>query len=88
VVRAFGEVDIPNPKALEKELRTAFDSDAEAVLLDLADVSFVDSTGRGVLLAVTGLSNANGHHLRIVRISPSVQRAFEVSGLEGAFSRG
>jgi anti-sigma B factor antagonist len=85
VVRTFGEVDIANAKALEKEIRSAFDSDAEAVLLDLGEVSFIDSTGLGVLLAATGLSNGNGHRLRIVRISPSVQRAFEASGLNGAF---
>jgi anti-sigma B factor antagonist len=81
----FGEVDTANAKALEREIRSGFQSDAEAVLLDLAEVSFIDSTGLGVLLAVTGLSNANGHRLRIVRVSASVQRAFQASGLERAF---
>jgi anti-anti-sigma factor len=49
VVRTFGEVDIASAKSLEKEIRSAFDSDAEAVLVDLSEVSFIDSTGLSVL---------------------------------------
>jgi anti-anti-sigma factor len=85
VVRAFGEIDIASAKAFEKEVGSAFESDAEAVLLDLGEVSFIDSTGLCALVAAAEKSNANGHRLRIVRISPSVQRAFEVTGLERSF---
>jgi anti-sigma B factor antagonist len=85
VVRTFGEIDIAAAKALDKEIRSAFESDAEAVLVDLGEVSSIDSAGLDVLRAATGVSNANGHRLRIVRFSSSVQRAIEASGLEGAF---
>jgi anti-sigma B factor antagonist len=85
VVRTFGELDLASAKALEKEIRSAFASDAEAVLLDLGEVSFIDSTGLAVLLAAATVSRSNGERLRLVRISPTVQRALEVSGLKDAF---
>ena len=85
IVRAAGEVDIANAKVLEKAIRSAFHTDAEAVLLDLGEVSFLDSTGLCVLLAATKLSSANGNRLRLVRLSPAVTRVIEGAGLEGAF---
>jgi anti-sigma B factor antagonist len=85
VIRTFGEVDLASAKSLEREIRSAFDSDAEAVLVDLSEVSFIDSTGLSVLVAVTAASNSNGRRLRIVRISPAVQEAFDVSGLGDYF---
>ena len=83
VVRASGEVDVASARSLEREIRSALDINAEAVLLDLRDVSFIDSTGLGVLLATA--SSANGNRLRITRLSAPVQRAIEVSGLADAF---
>jgi anti-sigma B factor antagonist len=85
VVRTFGAVDLVSAKSLEKEIRSALDSDAEAVLLDLGEVSFIDSTGLSVLVAMTAVSNSKGQRLRIVRISSVVQQAFEVSGLGESF---
>jgi anti-sigma B factor antagonist len=85
VVRIFGEIDIASAKAFEKEIQSAFDSDAEAVLLDLGEVSFIDSTGLCTLLAAAEKASVNGDRLRIVRISPPVQRSFEITGLERSF---
>jgi anti-sigma B factor antagonist len=85
VIRTFGEVDIASAKSLEKEIRSAFESEAEAVLVDLSEVSFIDSTGLSVLVAMAAVSNSDGRRLRIVRVSPTVQRAFEVSGLRDSF---
>ena len=85
VVRASGEVDVASARSLEREIRSALDINAEAVLLDLRDVSFIDSTGLGVLLAVATASSANGNRLRITRLSAPVQRAIDVSGLADAF---
>jgi anti-sigma B factor antagonist len=84
VVRAFGEVDIASAKTLEKELRQAFDNGASTVLLDLGNVEFIDATGLSVLLAVVKLTTANRRELRVVRLSWPVQRAVELTGLDGS----
>jgi anti-anti-sigma factor len=84
VVRACGEVDIASADSFERELRQAFEDGASTVLLDLGNVEFIDATGLSVLLAVAKLTTANRRELRIVRLSPPVQRAVEVTGLDGS----
>src|SRR3954451_13139268 len=50
MVHVSGELDIASAKALEDELRHAIDSDASAVVLDLAGLRFIDSAGLRVLV--------------------------------------
>ncbi len=83
VVRACGEVDIASADSLEHELRQAFENGASTVLLDLGNVEFIDATGLSVLLAVVKLTTENRRQLRIVRLSGPVERAVEVTGLDG-----
>jgi anti-sigma B factor antagonist len=85
VVRASGEIDIASAKSLEKEIQSAFDHDGDGVFLDLEDVTYIDSTGLAVLLRAQKVSTANGHKLRITRLSSSVEEAINVTGLDGAF---
>jgi anti-sigma B factor antagonist len=82
IVRACGEVDIGSANSLEREVRQAFERGASTVLLDLGNVEFIDATGLSVLLAVAKLTTANRRRLEIVRLSPPVERAVEVSGLD------
>lgn len=84
VVRVCGEVDISSASSLEQELRLAFENGASTVLLDLGNVEFIDATGLSVLLAVVKLTTANRRQLRIVRLSRPVERAVELTGLDGA----
>jgi anti-sigma B factor antagonist len=84
VVRTFGRIDVSSAKALEKELRRAFDDGASTVLLDLGNVSFIDASGLFVLLAVAKLSVTYGRRLRIVRVSSRVDRVIAQTGLQGA----
>ena len=84
IVRACGEVDIGSANSLEREVRQAFERGASTVLLDLGNVEFIDATGLSVLLAVAKLTTANRRRLQIVRLSPPVERAVEVSGLAGS----
>ena len=82
VVRVSGELDIASAKRLEDELLRAIDSDASAVVLDLGDISFMDSTGLRVLLSAAKLSATSGKPLRIVRVTAPVREVIEVGGLE------
>ncbi len=85
VVRASGEIDIASAKSLEKEIQSAFHHDGGGVLLDLEDVTYIDSTGLAMLLRAQKVSTANGHKLRITRLSAAVEEAINVTGLDGAF---
>ena len=54
--------------------------------VDLRELEFLDSTGLRALLTLREECAANDCRLRVVRGGPSVQRAFEVSGLTAHFA--
>jgi anti-sigma B factor antagonist len=82
VLTASGEIDLSVAEDFGDELRRALSSGALSVVLDLQQVSFLDSTGLGVLLAAVEESSTNGHKLRIMRpLSPAVEQMLEVTGL-------
>jgi anti-anti-sigma factor len=83
LVRAIGEIDIASAKAFEEELTLAITSES-AVVLDLEQLSFIDTTGLRCLLSATKLSSMNGGQLHIVNPSATVKRAIELTGLEGS----
>jgi anti-sigma B factor antagonist len=86
VVVARGEIDLATQSALRDALEEASES-AEAVVLDLTDVSFLDSSGLRVLAQwKRRLSDGGGgSRLRVVVHGTPVQRIFEVTGLDSFF---
>jgi anti-anti-sigma factor len=82
IIRARGELHLAVCEAFEAELETSLQSDASAVLLDLRELTFIDSAGIRALLIAVGRSEANGRRLRVKReTSRAVQRAFDLTGI-------
>jgi anti-sigma B factor antagonist len=84
VVRLTGELDLYNAPAVRDAL-FAVVADADRVVVDMTDVSFVDSTALGVLIEARGrLQNRGAFFLA----SPGLEtrRALEVSGLDRHFN--
>ena len=82
IVRGAGELDVASAPDFEEELRRALDTDASAIVVDLARVTFMDSTGLRALLFVTSPSNMNGKRVGVRReLTTAVQRTLEVSGM-------
>jgi anti-anti-sigma factor len=75
-LRVAGELDVLTAPVLN----AALDDVPTDVVLDLRDVSFVDSTGLAVLVSQRRLRRAKGTTLRIERPRPNVVRAFALAG--------
>ena len=82
VVAAAGDVDASTSKRLEEALKTAEASDARRIVLDLSEVTFLDSTGLDLLLRAQARSRADSNRLRLVRGPRRVQRVFELTNTE------
>jgi anti-anti-sigma factor len=54
-----------------------------AVALDLAEVTFMDSTGLTTLMDAQLAARSNGWAFEIRRASPAVKRVFELAGVSG-----
>jgi anti-anti-sigma factor len=50
LIEIRGELDLANADAVERAIRDAEDTEIGAIVVDLSEMSFVDSTGLSVLL--------------------------------------
>jgi anti-sigma B factor antagonist len=78
---AGGELDMLTTPSLIEALSTAEQEDElSAILMDVRDVTFMDSTGLKAFLDASSRSKSKGHHLLLVGVRPALRRVFEVSG--------
>lgn len=64
---------------VDSALIAAEAGDAELILLDLADLEFMDSSGLRTVLEAHGRSKEDRDRLRLLRGPPQVQRIFELT---------
>jgi anti-sigma B factor antagonist len=83
VVSLRGEIDALTAPKLGSRLYGLADEGNRAVVVDLSDVTFMDSTGIGVLL--NALRHFTVRHIQMVLVCPTdrVLRPFQVTGLMG-----
>jgi anti-anti-sigma factor len=79
LICAAGEIDLSSVAALRRELDAAR-VEAVTVLLDLSDVTFIDSSGLHLLLHASHSSAVSDWAFFVVRPSESVLRLIELSG--------
>ena len=85
IVRLAGELDLYNAHAVRDELLAAADRGPERLVVDLSGLTFIDSTGLGVLIeARTRLSNRRAFLLAAPGLE--TRRALEISGLDRHFA--
>ena len=79
--RLGGDLDIVTSDDVKRELAAVLDSGAKALVLDLGDVRFVDSSGLGTLVAIHRYAETAGSTFTVRRVPPQVQRLFEITRL-------
>jgi anti-sigma B factor antagonist len=81
-----GEVDLHTAPELRERLGKAIDDGCRELVVDLTDVTFIDSMTLGVLLgALKRLRQRNGD-LKVVITDPSLRRIFEITLLDSVFA--
>lgn len=84
VVQVAGELDAYSAPMLEAELgRHGADTDLR---LDLAGVTFIDSTGLRVVVSADNRMREGDHRLVVVDPSPSVLRLLQLTSLDERFA--
>ena len=79
-----GEIDASTAPTLDGALADLPDGDGP-VVLDLGDVSFIDSSGLRVLIALATRASDVGRTVTLDRPSPTVARLLEITGLAEMF---
>jgi anti-sigma B factor antagonist len=84
VVSLAGELDLYNAEEVRSALRDALAGEPGVLVVDLEQVTFIDSTVLGVLIeAVSMMGDRRG--FRLAAPGLEVTRALEVSGLDRHF---
>lgn len=81
-VLAAGELDLATSPTLDRALTDAI-ADSDDVVLDLANVTFIDSTGLSTILAGVSASQLSGGRLVISStLAAQPRRLFELAGMD------
>jgi anti-sigma B factor antagonist len=82
VIAMVGELDVATAQRVEDELRTVEATDVEQVIVDLAGLTFVDSSGVHLIAAAEERCRATAKRLGLRPGPPQIQRVFALTGAD------
>ena len=85
-IKVTGEIDISNADSLRNAIDLALEQPTEAVELDFAQVSYIDSTGIGVLVGAAHHAADHGKRFSCVNVQPPVMRVVQLLGVDQEIS--
>jgi anti-anti-sigma factor len=83
VLKLSGELDLASCPELEQELDDAA-ALGTAVVVDLRELTFIDSTGIAVLVKAYAQSGQNGSRLQVTGARGAVERVLSLTGVSDA----
>lgn len=86
VLAIRGEIDVSTAPELRDRLLAVAQDGGQTVIVDLSEVTFLDSTALGVLVSGLKRFRAEGGDLRLVVTGRSVAKVLEITGLVEVFS--
>ncbi len=82
IVKVTGEIDISNADKLRSAIDLALEQPTTAVQLDFAQVSYIDSTGIGVLVGAAHHATEHEKAFSIVNVQAPVLRIAQLLGVD------
>jgi anti-sigma B factor antagonist len=86
VVQVAGEIDVYTAASLREKLADLIDADHTDVVVDLTGVTFMDSTGLGVLVGALKKVRGYGGRLQLVIDQEKVIKVFRITALTQVFT--
>ena len=84
-IALHGELDLAHAYTFDEELQQVEARRPGCVVLDLRELTFLDSCGLARLLAARRRARRLGHRLLLVRGPAAVQRLFALSSIDESF---
>ena len=80
-IAVSGELDVGSANRLKAAIQDAENGTTRSIVVDLEELSFMDSTGLSVLLEARKRASLNGHSLRFVHSShDQVKQLLSITG--------
>jgi anti-sigma B factor antagonist len=85
VMTVRGDIDLASAPDFEMSLRSTLDSSPTSVTIDLAGLTFIDSSGLRVLVSLSKEAQSRGTTLGLRNIPRHAQRVLDITGLSEWF---
>jgi len=85
VMKIAGEVDVYTADQLKTALNQVIVFGAKDLVIDMGEVSYIDSHGFGTLLEVTRILKSRGGSLNLASCSASIERLLRITKLDMTF---
>lgn len=83
-----GELDLAAAAPFRDELEAVVHRTDKALILDLARLSYIDSTGIGILVSVVKIRDERNAPLYVRHIPAGIQKLFELTGISRFLNEG
>ena len=83
VVEVDGELDLASSPQLERILEEEWGNGADEIVLDLAELRFMDMAGLRLLLRATQRAGERGTELVLTNVRRPIRRVFTLTGVGG-----
>ena len=81
-LRPYGDIDVATVEAQRGQwLATVDERRPRRLVIDMSDVSFLDSTGLGAIVALQRRQRAHGGVVAIANAAPPVARVLQLTGM-------
>lgn len=84
-VEISGEVDIHTSSNLKEALNNILNDKEADIKLDCMNLSYIDSTGLGVLIGILKRVKKNDNNIEIVNPQTNISKLFSITGLDKIF---
>lgn len=86
IVKLSGEVDLYNASKIKDMIATHIkNSTAKNIIIDLNEVTYIDSTGIGTLISIKQMIQGANGELRLIHVTNSIKKIFELTKLNMLF---
>ncbi|AFY68150.1 STAS domain-containing protein [Geitlerinema sp. PCC 7407] len=85
VVQPAGILDSTQVNSFRQAVSDALAEQPDVVLIELKDVSFIDSSGLGALVAVLKMTRSRGKKLFVCSANAQIKMLFELTSMDRVF---
>jgi anti-sigma B factor antagonist len=86
VIAVSGELDVFTAPTLDDLLAESIEAGSTNLIVDLTEVTFLDSTGLGSMVKGLKRARERGGSLRVVASSDRIVKVFKITGLDQAMA--
>lgn len=86
LVHLCGELDLATRRELQEVITAYAARPPSPVVVDLSEVTFLDSTGLGLLIALQRAAARNGCTLWVRKVPPHIARVMRMTGIGGVIA--